>query len=172
MSTIFDLKNGGCAHPDDLFKVLDSLDISYTTWEHPAVFTVEEAREQCSNIPGAHAKNLFFKDKKSRYFLVVTLADKPIRIKAVSKTIGAKTLSFASPERLREVLGVIPGSVTPFAAMNIKDQDVRVILDEDLMAESLLTFHPLVNTATTGISNTDLVRFLESCGRPPEIIKL
>lgn len=158
--------------PEELYKTLKDLDIDHTTYDHPAVFTVEEAREHCSHIPGAHAKNLFFKDKKNRYYLVVTLADKPLRIKEVGTAIGAKNISFAKPERLDEVLGVIPGSVTPFAAVNVGDHDVRIILDEQIMAYDLLNFHPLVNTATTTISNRDLVRFLEHCGRTPEIIRL
>lgn len=160
------------ASSEDLLKRLEDLGIDHTTYQHPAVFTVDEAREHCSHIPGAHAKNLFFRDKKKRYFLVVTLADKPLRIKDVGIAIGAKGISFAQPERLEEVLGVMPGSVTPFAAINIRDHDVRVILDEEIMAHELLNFHPLVNTATTTISNRDLIRFLAHCGRTPEVIAL
>ncbi len=155
-----------------LLTLLDDLNISYVNHEHPAVFTVEEAAQHSQGIEGAHSKNLFFKDKKKKMFLVVTLADKPLRIKDVGKRIGAKNMSFAKPDLLMDVLGMIPGAVTPFAAVNIKEREVKIVLDEELMENDLLNFHPLTNTATTTITPSDLVKFLEYCNQPPEIIRL
>ena len=156
-----------------LLNILDELNIEYENKEHPPVFTVEEANLHHQGINGVHSKNLFFKDKKKNLFLVVTLDDKPIKIKEVAKTIGAKNMSFAKPDLLMEVLGMIPGAVTPFAAVNIpKDREVRIILDEEMMKNDLLNFHPLVNTATTTIKAQDLVKFLEHVGQAPEVIRL
>ncbi|GAB6144040.1 prolyl-tRNA synthetase associated domain-containing protein [Desulfocicer niacini] len=157
---------------NQLLEVLSNIGIEYTNHEHPAVFTVEEADMHHDGIEGVHSKNLFFKDKKKNLFLVVTLSDKPIQIKELAKKIGAKSPSFGKPELLMEVLGVIPGAVTPFAVINIQDQPVKIILDQDLMENDLLNFHPLVNTATTTITPTDLIKFMEHCGRTPEIIKI
>lgn len=157
---------------EELLKILDDIGIEYVNKEHPAVFTVEEAALHQDGIEGAHSKNLFFKDKKKNLFLVVTLADKPIKIKEVAKLIGGKNMSFGKPDLLMEVLGMIPGAVTPFAAVNIKDHDVKIVLDEEMMENDLLNFHPLTNTATTTIKSQDLVKFLEHCGQAPEIIRL
>ena len=157
---------------EELLKILSDIGIEYTNHEHPAVFTVEEAALHHEGIEGAHSKNLFFKDKKKNLFLVVTLADKPIKIKELAKKIGAKSPSFGKPDLLMEALGVIPGAVTPFAAVNIKAHGVTVILDEEMMKNELLNFHPLVNTATTTITPGDLVKFLEHCHKPPEVILL
>ncbi len=157
---------------EELLKILDDIGIEYTNHEHPAVFTVEEAAQHSDGIEGAHSKNLFFKDKKKNLFLVVTLADKPIKIKEVAKLIGGKNMSFGKPDLLMEVLGMIPGAVTPFAAVNIGDREVKVVLDEELMENDQLNFHPLTNTATTTIGPQDLVKFLEHCGQAPEIIRL
>ena len=157
---------------EELLKILDHIGIDHTTHEHPAVFTVEQAAQHQDGIEGVHSKNLFFKDKKKDLFLVITLAHKPILIKEVAKTIGAKSMSFAKPNLLMEVLGMIPGSVTPFAAVNIGDYPVKIVLDQEMMDNELLNFHPLVNTATTTIAPKDLIKFLEHCGQPPEIIKL
>ncbi len=157
---------------EELLKILSDIDIEFTNHEHPAVFTVEEAALHHEGIEGVHSKNLFFKDKKKNLFLVVTLSDKPIKIKELAKKIGAKSPSFGKPDLLMEALGVIPGAVTPFAAVNIKAHEVTVILDEEMMKNDLLNFHPLVNTATTSIAPRDLVKFLEHCHRPPEIILL
>ncbi|HSL61330.1 MAG TPA: prolyl-tRNA synthetase associated domain-containing protein, partial [Desulfotignum sp.] len=154
----------------ELLTLLSDIGIEYTNHEHPPVFTVEEAARHQDGIQGAHSKNLFFKDKKKNLFLVVTLADKPVNIKDLAKKIGGNNLSFAKPDLLMEVLGMIPGAVTPFAAVNIRDHAVKIVLDQDLMAHELLNFHPLENTATTTIRSQDLVQFLEHCGQMPEII--
>ncbi len=157
---------------EELLNVLEQLGIEYTNHEHPAVYTVEEANLHHKGIKGAHSKNLFFKDKKKNLFLVITLDTKPIVIKEMAKKIGAKSPSFAKPELLDQVLGVIPGAVTPFAAINAKENKIKIILDKDLMENRLLNFHPLVNTATTTIASEDLVKFLEHCGQEFEIIRL
>jgi Ala-tRNA(Pro) deacylase len=70
---------------------------------------------------------------------------------------------------MRELLGVEPGSVTPFAVMNDKTGRVTVILDAAMMAHEALNFHPLVNTGTTTISREGLLKFLEATGHRPRI---
>ncbi len=157
---------------EELLNVLAQIGIEHTNHEHPAVYTVEEANLQHDGIDGVHSKNLFFKDKKKNLFLVVTLSDKPIIIKELAKKIGAKSPSFGKPDLLAQVLGVIPGSVTPFAVINAKSYDIKVILDKEMMENERLNFHPLVNTATTTIASKDLVKFLEHCNQEFEIIRL
>ena len=157
---------------EELLTVLTQAGITYTNHEHPAVYTVEEADLHHDGIDGVHSKNLFFKDKKKHLFLVVTLSDKSIKIKEMAKKINAKSPSFGKPDLLAEVLGVIPGAVTPFAVINDTDHRVKVILDEEMMENELLNFHPLVNTATTTIGSKDLVKFMEHCNQEFEIIRL
>jgi len=157
---------------EELLSVLTQAGIEYTNHEHPAVFTVEEADLHHEGIDGVHSKNLFFKDKKKNLFLVVTLSDKPIKIKEMAKKIGAKSPSFGKPDLLAEVLGVIPGAVTPFAVVNDEENRVKVILDKEMMENELLNFHPLENTATTTITAKGLVKFMEHCKQDFEIILL
>ncbi|MBF0301817.1 MAG: prolyl-tRNA synthetase associated domain-containing protein [Desulfamplus sp.] len=157
---------------EELLHVLSEIGINYKNHEHPPVYTVEEADLHHEGIEGVHSKNLFFKDRKNNLFLVVTLSDKQINIKEIAKKIDAKNPSFGKPELLEEVMGVTPGSVTPFAVINIKNQDVKIVLDEEMMEHSLLNFHPLVNTATTTIASCDLLKFMEHCDKKPDIIRL
>ena len=86
------------------------------------------------------------------------------------KNIGAARLSFGKPELLGEVLGVEPGSVTPFALINDRTGRVRVVLDKGMLEHDLLNYHPLANTATTAVAAADLVRFIRSCGHDPLIL--
>jgi Ala-tRNA(Pro) deacylase len=156
--------------PDELLAYLDMLGIAHKTVTHPAVFTVEEARELRGAIAGGHTKNLFLRDKKSALYLVVAPEDATIELRALHRLLGASgRFSFGSAELMQEVLGVLPGSVTPFAALNDKEHRVSVLLDAALMAHETLNFHPLVNTATTTISRDGLLKFLAATGHTPRI---
>jgi Ala-tRNA(Pro) deacylase len=81
-------------------------------------------------------------------------------------------LSFGKAELLQEVLGVKPGSVTPFSLINDKAGRVSVVLDAKMMDEPLLNYHPLENTATTAIAQGDLLRFIRATAHEPRIVKL
>lgn len=147
--------------------------IASETVEHEPVFTVAESRSVKERIPGAHSKNLFLKDKKGRFFLITAKDDTPIDLKRTHEALGASgRLSFGSAEQLRALLGVEPGSVTPFAVINDAEGQVTMILDANLMEHERVNFHPLVNSMTTGVSREDLVAFLKAVGHDPQILKL
>ncbi len=149
---------------EELFSRFRQLGISFETHSHPAVFTVEEAQLHCGHLPGAHCKNLFLKDKKGQLWLAVMLDGREVNIKALQNAMGAARLSFGKAELLHDVLGVIPGAVTPFGLINDSEQRVRVFLDADMMAAELVNFHPLRNDATTAMAPADLRRFIAACG--------
>ena len=158
------------AAPDELFAYLDRLAIAHKTISHPPAFTVDDARALRGQIPGGHTKNLFLRDKKGAAFLVVALEDAVIELKSLHRLLGASgRFSFGSAELMGELLGVEPGSVTPFAVMNDTACRVTVVLDAAMMAHDVLNFHPLRNTATTTISRGGLVTFLEATGHKPRI---
>ena len=155
---------------DDLMTFLDKLSIKVTTVEHPPLFTVEESRRLRGAIPGGHTKNLFLKDRDGALFLVVAEEDAEIDMKSLHKAIGSARLSFGKPDLLMEVLGVVPGAVTPFSVLNDTGRRVAVILDEALMRHDRLNFHPLENTATTTIGREDFRRFLAAAGHEPRVL--
>ena len=157
---------------EQLLARLQALGIATTTHEHPPVYTVEEAKALRGALPGAHAKNLFLKDKKGALFLVVTLEDRAVDLKALRHLIGAKPLSFGRPELLQEVLGIEPGAVTPFALINDVDRRVNVVLDAEMMQMDPLNYHPLDNAATTAISPAGLLAFIRDCGHEPRVLAL
>ena len=138
--------------PQQLFARLAELGIAQRTVEHPAVFTVEEAKAQRGELPGHHIKNLFLRNKKEEMWLVVALEDRAIDLKRLGEILGAGRLSFGSAERLKRHLGVEPGSVTPFALINDKARKVRLVLDRGLEDGGPVNVHPLVNTMTTAMA--------------------
>lgn len=156
--------------PQDLFAKLDELGIEYKTYNHEPVFTVEESHKIKEDMPGAHSKNLFLRNKKGQMWLFSTIGTKTIDLKRLQTALEAGRVSFGSPDRLMAYLGVVPGSVTPFAAFNDQDCQVKVVLDADFMAYDILNFHPLENDKTTAIAPLDLVKFLEAIDHPPQIL--
>src|ERR1700674_4407887 len=138
--------------PDQLFAALDAIGIKHRTVSHPPLFTVEQSRALRGQIPGGHTKNLFLRDKRGEFYLVVALEDAGIPLKGLHLRLGAGRFSFGWAGAMGELLGVEPGSVTPFAAINDTTGRVRVVLDAAMLTHEALNFHPLVNTMTTSIS--------------------
>src|SRR5262249_60375386 len=119
------------------FHFVQVLVIVIPTAKHPPVFTIEESSRLRGLIPGGHTKKLFLRDKKGALFLVVALEDAAIELKSLHRRLGAAgRFSFGSAELLRAVLGVEPGAVTPFAAMNDRERRVTIVLDAAMMAHA------------------------------------
>jgi len=158
--------------PVQLFARLESLGIRTKTVQHPPVFTVDEAKARRGDLPGAHIKNLFLRNKKGDMWLVVAEESRPIDLKALGERLGAGRLSFGSPERLMSYLGVAPGAVTPFALINDREGRVRVAIDKAVLERDPVNCHPLANDMTTAIAPQDLLAFIESSGHKPMILDL
>jgi Ala-tRNA(Pro) deacylase len=158
--------------PEQLLARLDVLAIAHRTYTHPPVFTVAEAAALRGELPGGHCKSLFLKDKKGGLWLVVALEEQRIDLKKLADMLGAPRFSFGSPELLYEVLGVRPGSVTPFALANDTAGRVAVVLDKAMLRHDPLNYHPLENDRTTAIAAADLLRFIADGGHEPRVVDL
>ena len=157
----------------DVFALLDSLGIKHETKEHEAVFTVAESVSLRDEIPGGHTKNLFIKDKKSRYFLLTVEENATVDLKTVHTLVGGSgRVSFGNAEKLMDYLGVVPGSVTALGAINDTEKQVTFILDSDLMRHEIINCHPLRNSATTSIARDDLLTFMKATGHEAIVLKV
>ncbi|MGA8690099.1 MAG: prolyl-tRNA synthetase associated domain-containing protein [Methyloceanibacter sp.] len=155
-----------------LFARLEELGIGSTTVEHAPMFTVEQSQALRGRLPGAHTKNLFLAGKEGRPVLVVAKEDTSVDLKLVAARLGLGRLSFGKAELLDELLGVSPGSVTPFALANDHAARVSVVVDAALLACAEVNCHPLQNTATTRLATADLLRFIRACGHEPIVLTL
>jgi Ala-tRNA(Pro) deacylase len=158
--------------PEQLLRRLDALGIAHRTHWHPPVFTVAEAAALRGDLPGGHCKSLFLKDKKGGFWLVVALEDRRIDMKVLARRLEAPRFSFGNAEDLHTLLGVRPGSVTPFALANDGAGRIRVVLDAAMLKYDPLNYHPLANDRTTAIAPADLLRFIAACGHRPLIVDL
>lgn len=151
---------------------LDSHGITYKHHDHPAVFTCEEAQELVpEGIGGADTKNLFLRDKKGKRHILVTVGyQKTVDLKALSDVLDAKKLGFCSEERLKEHLGITPGSVSILALFNDKKHAVECYIDSDLWNKDSFRVHPLVNTASLVISREGIEAFIKATGHELKVI--
>lgn len=154
----------------DLIAFLDAHHVGHASVEHEAVFRVGEGEAIKATIPGAHTKNLFLKDAKARLWLISAKDTTVIDLKTLHRTLGAARLSFGHPDLLFATLGVTPGSVTALALINDVGRQVTFVLDSALGAATVVNFHPLVNTATTSLSQEGFRRFLEILGVTPIVV--
>ncbi len=158
--------------PQALLALFDNLGITYDLSHHRAVYTVEESEDVDKAIPGTHCRNMFLRDKKKVMFLL-SLANKTlVDLKKLENLLECGRISFGSPDRLWSNLGVRPGSVCPFSIINDTEKNVMLILDEWMMAQPRVNFHPLVNTMTVGMTPADIVKFLDHIGHPYKIMDL
>ena len=149
-----------------VYALLNEKNIPYEAVEHPAVYTIEEMLQL--NLPhtGAIAKNLFVRDDKKRnYYLLVVPEDKPIQLKTFAQKAGTRRLSFASEEDLGEILHVIRGAVTPFAALNDEEKKVSIYIDEGFRGK-LMGVHPNDNTATVYLAADQMFSLIQQHGNP------
>ena len=144
----------------DLFELLSVKNTNFQIHDHDPLFTVEDSEKLRGEIIGAHTKNLFLKNKKNNFFLFSCDENAKVDLKQFSKSIDAKNLSFANAGYLEQFLGIKPGSVSPFALLNDKDNVVEFYLDERLFNSEIINFHPLINTTTISIKTSEFINFL------------
>lgn len=155
----------------EILAFLRERGVAVEVCEHPAVYTVEEAKRLVPMHSGTSCKNLFVQTKKGdRLFLVVVPYEKSVDLRALGEALGAGKLSLASPATLLEVLGVTPGAVSVFGLMRDRDHRATPVVDQALWAAARLQAHPLVNTATIAFDHAGLETFLAATGHRPVVL--
>ena len=152
--------------------MLKNEQIEFSMTEHEPLFTVEDSKLLRGKIEGGHSKNLFLKDQKDNFFLVTFLEDIIADLKKLPEALHSKRLSFAKPEYLKNLMGIEPGSVSPFALVNDIQKEINFYFDEAFLKFEIANFHPLVNTATVSISPNKLISFIEKYHKAVNMINM
>ena len=148
----------------ELYHFLDEHRFIYQRIEHPPVFTCEQADQYHPDLPGVSTKNLFLRDKKRRFYLVMTACEKKLELKKLGQALNASKLHFGSEDSLLELLRLTPGSVTVLGLVNDQRHQVELWIDQEIWQAEYFLCHPLVNTATLVLSKADLLRFFDLTG--------
>jgi Ala-tRNA(Pro) deacylase len=158
---------------NDLLRHLEGLKIQTLTVPYPEHKTVEEGRALRGEMSGTFTKNLLLKDKKGRLFLLIAEEMRVVDLKSLHLRVRANgRLGFAPPEVMQDLLGVDPGSATPFGLIHDREREVTPVVDASLMDADFVNFHPLVQTLSTSIRPKDLMAFFASTGHKPLIVDL
>ena len=157
----------------EVYDFLTSRGIEYEVTEHGAVFNMEEMSHVELPHPEADAKNLFVRDDKKRnYYLITVRGDKRVDLKKFREEHDTRPLSFASENDLMNLLGLIPGAVTPLGILNDSEKKVKLFLDEELLKCGLIGVHPNDNTATVWLKTTDLIDIITEHGNEVEAVTI
>lgn len=155
----------------DVLNYLNANQIKYEIYEHKAVFTCAEADEHCKDIPGITAKSLLVK-AKDQFYLCLVPASKKLDNKGLEVIVGVKKIRFATADELMQLLGLTPGSVSPFGLINDKEHKVKLLIDETIAQSEYVQFHPNINTATLALTQKEFQKFLESVKVEKKVEKL
>lgn len=156
----------------ETYQYLTEHNIVYEVSEHKAVFNMEEAESLDLPYPECDAKNLFIRDdKKQNYYLITVKGDKRVDLKEFRKQHGLRALSFASPEELSAVMGLIPGAVTPLGILNDVERRVHFYLDKSFIGGKI-GVHPNDNTATIWMQADELMDLIKKHGNLAEFTEM
>ena len=148
-----------------VFAALDRMGIVFEVVEHPPATSTEEASEYIAGKRGVRTKTLFLTNqKKTAYYLVVTDEGKRINLHYLAECLNEKRIKFASEALLRDKLGTVPGVVSVFGLLNEQARDVQLILDDAFGPDTIVTFHPNVNTKTLFMTVRDMKNLVHDLG--------
>ena len=156
-----------------VYDYLEQQGIGFDYYEHPEAPTIEIASQFYRGEGTMLCKNLFFRNHKgNKHYLVIMDARHNMDIHEIEHQLHQGKLSFASPERMMRYLGVKPGSVSLFTLVNDVNHEVILFVDRKLLDAPKVSFHPNDNTASLVISNSDMLKFIESIGNRYEFMDL
>lgn len=157
-----------------IYEYIKNKQIWYEITEHKAVYSMSEISEVEIPYPEADAKNLFVRDdKKENYYLITVRGNKRVNLKEFRKENNTRPLSFASEKELKEIIQILPGSVSPLGILNDKENKVKVFLDKEFIEKTdIIGIHPNDNTATIWLKTKDLNNIIKEHGNKVELVEI
>ena len=157
-----------------VYDLLDSLGIAYQRVDHEAAMTMEACVEVDQILDAAMCKNLLLCNRqKTDFYLLMLPGEKVFHTSELSKKIGSSRLSFAGAEFMEEFLDITPGSLSVLGLMNDKDNRVKLLIDEELLAGEFIGCHPCINTSSLRLRTRDLMdRILPAVHHTPTMVSL
>ncbi len=167
-----------------ILDFLSAHELPFEVFNHPPLYTCEDAATLAPAMPGAMTKNLFLQYKDSapleqkvslngqRYLLVTVPDHMRVDLKALGTELKTGKLSFAPPEVLLELLQLTPGAVSLLGLKFDLRRWVTPIIDCEIWESELIQCHPMENTATCVIPKAALAKFFELTGHTPQVLNI
>ena len=157
-----------------IYEYIKNKQIWYEITEHKAVYSMSEISEVEIPYPESDAKNLFVRDdKKENYYLITVRGNKRVNLKEFRTENNTRPLSFASEKELKDMIQILPGSVSPLGILNDKENKVKVFLDKEFIEKTdIIGIHPNDNTATIWLKTKDLINIIKEHGNKVELVEI
>ena len=156
------------------YDFLDSLGIAYDRTDHEPAGDMEACLKIDAVLGVLICKNLFLCNRqKTAFYLLLMPGDKKFKTKELSKQINSARLSFAEPEDMLKYLDIEPGAVSVMGLMNDHEKQVKLLIDEDVLADEYFGCHPCVNTSSLKMKTRDMIeKFLPTVGHGFQTVHL
>ena len=156
------------------YDLLDSLNIDYQRIDHEAANTMEACAAIDKTLGGAICKNLLLCHRQcTDFYLLLLPGDKVFKTSILSKEIGTSRLSFADGSYMEQFLDITPGSLSVLGLMNDTGKRVQLLIDEALLKDDFIGFHPCINTSSLRVRTADLMeKIIPAMGHPPRLVTL
>lgn len=157
-----------------VYDLLDSLGIEYVRTDHGPADTMEACNEIDAVLDILICKNLFLCNRqKTAFYLLMMPGDKVFKTKELSSQINSARLSFATPEDMLKYLDITPGSVSIMGLMNDTENQVRLLVDEDVLKGEYVGCHPCINTSSIKLRTKDLFeKFIQAVHHDMTVVHL
>ena len=157
-----------------VYDFLDNLGINYVRTDHEPAQTMEDCNRIDKVLDVLICKNLFLCNRqKTAFYLLLMPGDKPFKTKELSSQINSARLSFAGEDKMLEYLDIKPGAVSVMGLMNDKENNVKLLVDEDVIKDEYIGCHPCVNTSSIKLRTKDVFdRFLKAVNHEYTTVKL
>ena len=175
---IFNGRPGDCTGRLDkeirCYDLLDSLNIDYRRIDHESAMTMEACAAVDEALGGSICKNLLLCNRQcTQFYLLLLPGDKVFKTSILSKEIGSSRLSFADGSYMEQFLDITPGSLSILGLMNDRENRVQLLIDEELLKDESIGFHPCINTSSLRIRTADLMeKLIPELGHEPTMVTL
>ncbi|MBQ9940203.1 MAG: prolyl-tRNA synthetase associated domain-containing protein [Clostridia bacterium] len=130
------------------YDALRELNIPFERVENDSAVTMEDCIQIDARLNMKTVKTLLLTNRQeTSFYLFVTPGDKMFRTKDFSSAMGISRVSFATPEKLLEILGTEVGAATIFGLLCESARDVQLVFDSQALCEE---WYGCTDGTTTG----------------------
>lgn len=162
------------ATEEAVYDFLDGTGVYYERTDHDAAMTMEDCISIGNTLGTEICKNLVLCNRqKTNFYLLLMPGDKEFRTKDLSAQINSARLSFADGETMQKLISSQPGSASILGLLFDKDNNIRLLIDSDVLEKEYFGCHPCMNTSSLKIKTKDLTEIIiPALGHEPTIVKL
>lgn len=163
-----------CKSEELTYDFLEKNNIDFVRVDHEETKTIEECHKIEKILESEICKNLFLQNSaKTCYYLLLMPGEKRFVSKEVSKKLSSSRLSFASDDKLYELLKIEPGSVSIMGLIHDTENKVNLVIDSELLEKQYFCCHPCKNTTTLKFSTNDMInKFISATGHQYTVIDI